>query len=138
MRIRKFFFSCIFMYNFYTILHYYKKTLKFRKKEKPIKENGKYIERLIYAPHGAFIIFPKSYFNKTAGFYHEPFLFNEEITVAEEARRENIKVLYYPQIKVLHNEHSTIGKVPSSIIGKYAIESFNIIYKKYYKGGKHD
>jgi GT2 family glycosyltransferase len=65
---------------------------------------------IIYAPHGAFIVFSKEYFLRGGNFDCGAFLFAEEIFVAETCRRLGLRVMYMPSLEVLHDEHiSTSG-----------------------------
>jgi GT2 family glycosyltransferase len=65
--------------------------------------------REIYAPHGSFMLFHHSYFEVGGSFRHEPFLFAEEITVAEQCRAMGLSVFYEPALRVLHEEHQATG-----------------------------
>ena len=63
----------------------------------------------IYAPHGSFIIFSKTFFNN-GGWIDSNFeMFAEELTTAEIARRLNMNILFNPDLEVIHDEHSTSG-----------------------------
>jgi GT2 family glycosyltransferase len=59
----------------------------------------------IYAPHGAFIIFSREYFERGGSLNVGAFLYAEEIFVAETCRRLGLNVTYLPSIEVLHDEH---------------------------------
>lgn len=67
----------------------------------------------IYAPHGAFLIFSRAYFARGGTFEHQPFLFGEEVTVAETCRRLGLRARYEPSLVVRHVEHASIGIFPS-------------------------
>ncbi len=77
----------------------------------------------IYAAHGSFLIFSKNYFDKGGDFAHRPFLFGEEVTVAERCRQLNLEVIYEPQLVVSHIEHATMGWIPSSKMLKFQREA---------------
>lgn len=65
--------------------------------------------RQIYAPHGSFMIFSRQFF-ACGGFLDGGFfLFHEEISIAEIARKVGFPILYYPKLSVLHDEHSSTG-----------------------------
>ena len=68
----------------------------------------------IYAAHGSFFIFNSRYFALGGSFEHKPFLFGEEVTVAETARRLGLRIRYEPALVVEHVEHATMGWIPSS------------------------
>lgn len=61
----------------------------------------------IYAPHGAFVIFHRTYFDAGGSLDHGTLLYGEEIFVAENARRLGLSVIYDPRLRILHREHST-------------------------------
>ena len=64
----------------------------------------------IYAPHGAFVMFHRSFFEKGGSLDGAPFLFCEEIFIAETARKLDLLVLYDPTVIVHHDEHLTTGE----------------------------
>jgi len=63
----------------------------------------------IYAAHGSFLAFHRSYFERGGTLGHGAFLFGEEIFVAETARRLGLAVLFEPRVIVEHAEHSSMG-----------------------------
>lgn len=65
--------------------------------------------RAIYAPHGSFIVFHRSYFEAGGSLDHGAFLFGEEVFVAETVRRLGLAVTYDPRLFVLHREHAATG-----------------------------
>lgn len=65
--------------------------------------------REVYAPHGSFMLFPRTFFDRGGSLQHRPFLFAEEITIAERARALGIPVRFEPGLKVLHTEHQATG-----------------------------
>lgn len=64
----------------------------------------------IYAAHGAFMIFSREYFERGGYLDDNLFLYGEELAVAEICRRINLSVVYDPALRVLHDEHTTVGK----------------------------
>jgi GT2 family glycosyltransferase len=88
--------------------------------------------RLIYAPHGSFILFHERYFLKGGNFRHEAFLFNEEFTVAERCREFGFQVLYHPGLAVEHVEHATMGAWPNSKIIGYHGEASRVTADMYF------
>ncbi len=65
--------------------------------------------RAIYAPHGSFVVFHRSYFEAGGSLDHGAFLFGEEVFVAETVRRLGLTVTYDPRLFVLHREHAATG-----------------------------
>lgn len=86
----------------YTLFH----TIKSR-----LSKNKEKIKREIYAPHGSFIIINKEYFKRKGTLNYQGFLFGEEIFLAEEAKKENIKIIYNPTLKVFHKQNSSTSKL---------------------------
>ncbi len=73
--------------------------------------NGR--REFIYAPHGAFFIFSRRYFEAGGYLDGNLFLYGEEISVAEICRSLGLPVIYEPSLCVLHNEHRSTGRVIS-------------------------
>jgi GT2 family glycosyltransferase len=61
--------------------------------------------------HGSCIIFSPDFVKNYSGFYPETFMYGEESILSFIAERDNLITLYYPEIKIFHNEGSTINKV---------------------------
>jgi len=59
----------------------------------------------IYAPHGSFLILSKEYFTRGGNLDFPGFLFGEEIYIAETIRRLGLRVVYCPDLEVVHQEH---------------------------------
>jgi GT2 family glycosyltransferase len=87
----------------------------------------------IYAPMGAFIIFNRRYFDAGGTLYHEPFLYGEEISIAEEARKLKLKTIYDPNLKITHLAGGTSGNVPSKTRVNYQYQGVRYCYDKYFK-----
>jgi len=66
----------------------------------------------IYAGHGSIMAFSAEYFRRGGNLDHKPFLFGEEISVAEAARRIGLPIVWVPLIKVEHHEHVSVGRLP--------------------------
>lgn len=132
---RMLFYSYVFRFHatfvFYEILSGLKKEiLRFRKVPKrvlPLSEaNG------IYAPHGSLIVFTKKAIRKFANFKDSPFLFCEEIYLAERAKSLDVEIKYEPGLKAIHKESTTMRLVPSKKISSYKAESNRIVYERYF------
>lgn len=68
----------------------------------------------IYAPHGSCMALPREFFARGGSLNHEPFLFAEEITIAEQCRRLGMTVVYDPTVRVRHREHASTGVLRSA------------------------
>jgi len=77
--------------------------------------------RIIYAPHGSFIAFSKEYFARGGTLTHAPFLYGEEIMVAETARKLELAVVYDPGFRIRHAEHATTSRSP--LVWQYQADS---------------
>jgi GT2 family glycosyltransferase len=88
----------------------------------------------IYAPFGAHLIFPKTYFINGGTLQHGAFLFGEEIFVAETSRRLNLKVIFDPRLKVIHREHSSLRKIGSRYAARYAREATRYLADTFFNG----
>lgn len=85
-------------------------------------------EKFIYSAHGSFIIFTKKFFLNYV-FYYEAFLFGEEIYLAEVCKKSGYKIIYFPEIKFLHKEHSTTGRWKKGKMLRYKKESIEFLQK---------
>lgn len=111
----------------YPMLYFlYKNTAYKRKRYQPHTAGN------IYGGHGSFIILTKEYIEKCGPINYPVFLFGEEIYLAEECRRHNLKVVYDPTIKVTDKEHASTGRMPSRQYNKFNIEALNYIIRTFY------
>lgn len=88
---------------------------------------SKDIPKEIFAPHGALMILTKEYFCKTHGFRHPAFLFCEEITIGAECRDSGLKAIYEPSLCYAHENHGTMGAIPSRQIVRYLHEAHKAV-----------
>ncbi len=54
--------------------------------------------------HGAALIFSRTYINKYDGLYNGTFLYFEEVSLRYIAERDNLKLMYIPDLKIIHKE----------------------------------
>ena len=87
----------------------------------------------IYAPHGACILFAKSYFLRGGTLDYPVFLFGEEIFVAETADKLELEVLYNPWLRVWHDDHASTGWVRSRIVSSYMREAAEFVADEYFQ-----
>jgi GT2 family glycosyltransferase len=98
-----------------------------RKSEEPCKKPG----ARIYAAHGAFLIFSRQFF-ELGGFLDDGFfLFHEEISIAEICWKLGLAIFYHPQLSILHDEHSTIGRRFTRTTYLYQKQSFHHLMANY-------
>jgi GT2 family glycosyltransferase len=79
-----------------------------RRSEAPSTQKSE--REFIYAPHGAFFIFSRRYFEAGGYLDGNLFLYGEELSVAEICRSLGLPVIYEPSLSVVHNEHRSTGK----------------------------
>lgn len=89
--------------------------------------------------HGCCVTASKKYIDKNDWiFYPETFLFNEELILWEIAQNENHKIVYNPDVKIIHNEHSSLETVDIGVkkeifSWKNQIKSLKVLRKIQYK-----
>lgn len=88
----------------------------------------------IYAVHGSFMIFKHTFFEKGGSFDYGGFLFGEEIFIAEQCRKYNMKVKYLPSVHLYHYEHSTTGLYKSPRHIRWMKDSLSWLISEYYHG----
>lgn len=65
--------------------------------------------REVYAAHGSILPIHRRYFEAGGDLSHRPFLFGEEVTVAERVRRLGGTIRFDPAVRVVHREHQATG-----------------------------
>ena len=65
--------------------------------------------RTVYAPHGAFLILSREFFQRGGKLDTTVPMFAEELTIAVTAEKLAMPVWYYPDLVVYHREHTTTG-----------------------------
>jgi GT2 family glycosyltransferase len=73
----------------------------------------------IYAPHGSFLLFHRSYFEAGGTFRYGTFLFGEEIFVAETARQLGLAIVHDRRLAVEHKQNT-----PSKILRDRALQAY--------------
>jgi len=79
--------------------------------------------RPIYAAHGSFLAFHRSYFAAGGSLQHPIFLFGEEILVAETARRLGLEVSFDPTLVVHHAEHATTSVFANKVVARHVAKA---------------
>jgi GT2 family glycosyltransferase len=96
----------------------------------PIKSE-KAVEKAIFSPHGACIIFNATFFAR-GGFLDDGyFLYGEEDSVAATAADLGLKVGYVSELSVLHLESATTGKRLSRAKYAHQKEAYRYISRAY-------
>ncbi len=85
--------------------------------------------------HGCFLVFSNLY--TLDGLCDETFLYGEEDLLAKECRDNGLKLLYYPELKIIHNESKATKKSMPDLIGRKLfflnnrLDSYHVLLKKY-------
>lgn len=77
----------------------------------------------IYAAHGSLMCFRRSWFEMGGSFDHDPFLYGEEITIAERAVRIGARISYVPSLRAVHDGHKSTGLFLTRRISAYQAEA---------------
>jgi GT2 family glycosyltransferase len=88
----------------------------------------------VYAPHGAFLIFSRAYFE--AGGYIDDgfFLYAEELSVAEICRRLNLPVVHDRELRVLHDGRQVTGRLCNRVSFRQGREGLEYALRTYFFG----
>lgn len=87
----------------------------------------------VYAIHGSAILFSKDFFMK-GGYLDVNFeMYGEELSLAEIAKKLDLPIIYYPKLKVMHNEHSSTKKTNQKLMFQKARDSYYYINSTYFK-----
>jgi GT2 family glycosyltransferase len=92
---------------------------------------AKGVRSQIYAPHGAFLIFSRKFF-EAGGFIDDGFfLYAEEFCVAEMCRQLRLPVIHDPNLRVRHAESQTLGRMLSRRAYQHQKNGFRYIMARY-------
>ncbi|ENI4486274.1 glycosyltransferase family 2 protein [Vibrio fluvialis] len=116
-------------YTTFNIFHRLNKWLS-KKTTKKAKKNfkGKYI----YGTHGSVFIINSKYFTNGGSIRKLPFLYGEEMYIAEQVSRLNGKCAYVPELCFYHKGSATLGKDHSKFKYDKIKEAHEYIYKEFY------
>lgn len=71
------------------------------------KTRNNIIKREIYSGHGSFVIFTSSFFKNNGYIDSRLFLYGEEEFISAIVHSNNMTIRYFPDLKVLHDEHKS-------------------------------
>ena len=117
-----------FLYWMYTLLHLIKTKLV-----RANKRAGWEKQMNPYAVHGSFMVFNRSFFEKGGSINYPSLLFGEELFVAEQVRKFNMKMVYEPLLVICHHEHTTTGTFKSKQAVKYLHQSYCYLADTFFK-----
>jgi GT2 family glycosyltransferase len=85
----------------------------------------------VYAPHGAFLIFSRTFF-EAGGFIDDgAFLYAEELRVAEMCRQLELPVIHDPELRVWHEESQSTGRMLSRGVYRHQKNGFQYALARY-------
>ena len=87
--------------------------------------------RNIYAAHGAFLIFGRRFFSSGGDLDQQLFLFGEEIAIGETCRHLGLPVIFDPNLRVVHNEHQSVGPTLTRQMYQYHRRAVRHVLEKY-------
>ena len=104
---------------------------KLRSGKKVLQSSG--TAREVYAIHGSFMIFSAKFMHEEAAkLTKAPFLFGEELYVAEVARKSGYRSYFDNRLSVFHREHATTRIFKSRSMVRLLHESTSRILKEFY------
>ncbi len=119
----------LFLYKYSYLFYFYKKILHhFARKKKTTNTN-----EIIYAGHGSFMIFTKSFFKVVDNIRFDSFLYAEEIFFAELIRKTNLKVFYDRSIFINDIEHISTKKIKRIAWYKMNQDSIRMLIERFWK-----
>jgi GT2 family glycosyltransferase len=93
------------------------------------------IPQTIYQGYGACYILGPLFFEHFHELWAPTFLMGEEYFLSRQLENKKMKVFYEPNIKVIHQEHASMSKIPKKKMWEFSRESYKI-YRKYVKTWK--
>jgi len=101
--------------------------------DKIIEKFGVKEKREIVLGVGACFVLTPNYFKLFSNLPEDVFLFGEEALVADRISQHSGLILFDPSLNVRHEEHSTVGKMPSLKYWKIQKESSKIFLKSLFR-----
>lgn len=122
----------IVIYSNFILAYLYMVTSQLKKKF--LKHKNRSLDLMeVYLIHGAYIVASEELMEELVKNPFKGFIFNEEQHIAEIARRNKKKIYFDPTLKLIHNEHTTTGKM--NFLSKYKqmkksyIENYKLFYR---------
>ncbi len=85
----------------------------------------------IHGGIGAIYVLTPNFFKVNKNLIAPVFLYGEEVILSHQIHTTGGKILYHPEVKVLHNEHSSVSALGDKNLHKIGRVSFDI-FKEYY------
>lgn len=124
-----------FVYDIYFANYFFAKSIKYLAKitnrfTDRNDESKHEIAQPIYQGHGSCYILGHMFFNNFNELFAPTFLMGEEFFLSIQLREKNYQIYYEPSIKIIHQCHSSIDKIPSKKMWQIAKEAHKE-YRKY-------
>ena len=87
----------------------------------------------IYAGHGSFMLFTRSFVEQNPEIHFPTFMYGEEIWFAELTRSAQLTVQYIPTLRIANIGNISTGLINQSQKSKWCKESLLAIYKQFFK-----
>lgn len=87
----------------------------------------------VYEVHGAFFAFRNVFVNYIKDKPFKALLYSEETYIAEHMLICGKRTYYDSDIEIIHNEHSTTGKININFKREHLYKSMKVIYDEFYK-----
>ncbi len=127
---RKFLYRIIYSsYSVAQFVFWLTNILKVAKSE--MSRSGHEVSQYIYAGHGSCYILTSGFFKYNKLLVNLTFLMGEEFVLANQVKNTHGKIYYDADLRVLHNEHSSMGKIPSKKVYEFNRNAYNIV-KNYF------
>ncbi len=120
----------VILYTLFTLVHLIKRRL-FRSGQLLAKEDMQ-----VYAIHGSFMVFRKSYFDRGGSIQYPLLLFGEELFIAETALKKGFKLIFEPSLKIIHKQHATTGTFKSSRAVHLMHQSYSWLITNFFEQSK--
>jgi GT2 family glycosyltransferase len=86
----------------------------------------------IYAPFGAIVVINRAFFELGGTLADSPFLFCEEIFLAEKLRSLGLKAVFDPRLRVIHRQHGSVGGLAPRQRASYARDSLRQVIRAFF------
>lgn len=116
------------IYNSTLIYRIYHKLYLLKSKKKQI-----YPACDIYAGHGSFMLFTKSFIEKNPELHFPGFMYGEEIYMAELVRKAQLKVSYCPTLHIANTGNISTGLINQTQKSRWSKESLLAIRKQFFE-----
>ena len=115
-------YSSTWIYRMYYVLH------RLKNKYSKVYPAGD-----IYAGHGSFMLFTKTFVENNPDLHFPGFMYSEEIFMAELVRNARLNVRYCPTLHIANIGNISTGLINQSRKSRWSKESLRAIYKQFFE-----